>query len=121
MKTQLLADLPEVRKTDNFVRINLEACGLLAHVEVAEAVEVLGAVCFLGGITYRIQFIIKYGKADNNTRRGITKITVIMHVTVAAWHCCLETYQKDLPMGVFTKEKSCHAPSQRGKTNLIES
>ena len=69
----------------------MEARGLLARVEVAEAVEVLGAVRFIGGISYRIQLIIKYEKADNNAGRGITKITVTMHATVAAWYCCLET------------------------------
>ena len=36
----------------------MEARGLLARVEVAEAVEVLGAARFLGGISYRIQLII---------------------------------------------------------------
>ena len=70
---------------------NVEDRDRLARVEVAEAVEVLGAARFLGGISYRIQLIIKYEKADNNTGRGITKITVTMHVTVAAWYCCLET------------------------------
>ena len=73
---------------------NREARGLLARVEGAEAVEVLGAARFLGGISYRIQLIIKYEKADNNAGRRITKITVTMHVTVAAWYCCLETKQK---------------------------
>ena len=69
----------------------MEARGLLARVEVAEAVEVLGAVRFIGGISYRIQLIIKCEKADNNAGRGITKITVTTHATVAAWYCCLET------------------------------
>ena len=64
---------------------NVEARGLLARVEVAEAMEVLTAALFLGGISYRIQWIIKYEKADNNPGRGITKITV------ATWYCCLET------------------------------
>ena len=63
--------------------LNMEARGLLARVEGAEAVEVLGAARFLGGISYRIQLIIKYEKADNNAGCRITKITVTMHVTVA--------------------------------------
>lgn len=69
----------------------MQARGLLARVEVAEAMEVLGAARFSGGISYRIQLIIKYEKADKNAGRGITKITVTIHVTVAAWYCCLET------------------------------
>ena len=71
----------------------MEARGFLARFEVAEAVEVVGAARFLGGISYRIQLIIKYEKADNNAGRRITKITVTMHVAVAARYCCLETKQ----------------------------
>ena len=51
----------------------MEARGLLARVEVAEAVEVLGAARFLGGISYRIQLIIKYEKADTTLDVGLLK------------------------------------------------
>lgn len=52
---------------------NVEARGLLARVEVAEAMEVLGAARFLAGISYRIQLIIKYEKQTRTQDVGSLK------------------------------------------------